>query len=81
MTTVRKFFIIYVARELRMIFPTPTATALTIRSMHNALGGEALAKKKMRGLSYAFLAAIILRVASQYAIGILWDWHVSRTSD
>jgi len=28
-------------------------------------------------LSIAFAAALVLRVVSQYAIGILWDWHVS----
>lgn len=76
-TPVRKFFIIYVARELRLIFPTPSATAVTIRSMHLAAGGEALAKLKMRALSGAFAGAFVLRVVSQYAIGILWDWHVA----
>lgn len=76
-SAVRKFFIIYIARELRMIFPTPMATAMTIRSMHNALGGERLAMMKMKALSIAFSCAIVLRVVSQYAIGILWDWHVS----
>jgi len=72
----RKFFIIYVARELRLIFPTASATAMTIRSMHFATTGEAIAKAKMWALSIAFSGAFILRVVSQYAIGILWDWHV-----
>jgi len=72
METVRKFFIIYVARELRLIFPTPSATAVTIRSMHLAAGGEAIAKLKMRALSIAFAGAFLLRVVSQYAIGLLW---------
>lgn len=75
-TPLRKFFIIYVARELRLIFPTPSATAMTIRSMHEAVGGEAIAKMKMKALSIAFAAAFILRVVSQYCIGILWDWHI-----
>ncbi|USW50572.1 Putative oligopeptide transporter, OPT superfamily [Septoria linicola] len=75
-TPLRKFFIIYVARELKLIFPTPSATAMTIRAMHMASTGEAIAKLKMRALSYAFSGAIILRVASQYATGILWDWHI-----
>ncbi|KAF7186416.1 putative metal-nicotianamine transporter YSL13 [Pseudocercospora fuligena] len=72
----RKFFIIYVARELKLIFPTPAATAMTIRAMHMAATGEAIAKMKMKALSYAFSAAFLLRVVSQYAIGILWDWHI-----
>jgi len=72
----RKFFIIYVARELSLIFPTASATSMTIRSMHLAATGEAIAKLKMRALSIAFSSALVLRVVSQYAIGILWDWHI-----
>jgi len=72
----RKFFIIYVARELQLIFPTASATSMTIRSMHLAATGEAIAKLKMRALSIAFSSAFILRVVSQYALGILWDWHI-----
>jgi uncharacterized oligopeptide transporter (OPT) family protein len=74
-TPMRKFFIIYVARELRLIFPTASATAMTIRSMHQAVTGEAMAKMKMKGLSIAFTIALLIRVVSQYAVGILWDWH------
>lgn len=43
--------------------------------MHQAVTGEAIAKMKMIGLSWAFSAALLLRVVSQYAVGILWDWH------
>lgn len=75
-TPLRKFFIIHVARELRLIFPTPTATAITIRSMHTAATGAAVAKLKMTGLSIAFVVALVQRVASQYCPGILWDWHI-----
>ncbi|GKT59571.1 oligopeptide transporter [Colletotrichum tofieldiae] len=63
-TPLRKFFIIRTARELKLMFPTSTATALTIRSMHAG------------ALGYAFGACIVHRVASYYAIGILYDWHV-----
>jgi uncharacterized oligopeptide transporter (OPT) family protein len=48
---------------------------MTIRSMHQAVTGEAIAKMKMKGLSFAFAAALCLRIVSQYATGILWDWH------
>lgn len=75
-TPLRKFFIIYVARELRLIFPTPSATAMTIRAMHAAVDGEVVGKMKMKALSIAFAAAFVLRVVSQYALGILWDWHI-----
>jgi uncharacterized oligopeptide transporter (OPT) family protein len=72
---VRKFFIIYVARELKLVFPSASATALTIRSMHDAVRGEIIGKMKMKALGIAFAAAMTLRVVSQYALGILWEWH------
>nr|OQO18178.1 hypothetical protein B0A51_14125 [Rachicladosporium sp. CCFEE 5018] len=71
-TPLRKFFIIYLARELRLIFPTPSATAMTIRSMHAAASGEAIAKLKMRALGIAFSLAFIQRVVSQYWI-FIWS--------
>jgi OPT family oligopeptide transporter len=74
-TPLRKFFIIYVARELRLVFPSASATAMTIRSMHDAANGEAIGKLKMKALSIAFSIAFVLRVVSQYALGILWEWH------
>lgn len=73
---VRKFFIIHIARELNLVYPTASATALTIRSMHLSTGGLESAKKRIKGLSIAFIFAFILRVVSQYAIGILWDWRM-----
>jgi uncharacterized oligopeptide transporter (OPT) family protein len=73
---VRKFFIIYLAKELKLVFPTATATAMTIRSMHAAIGGAEIGKAKTKALSIAFTSAFTLRVVSQYAIGILWDWHI-----
>lgn len=75
-TPLRKFFIIRVARELNLIFPTATATAVTIRSMHAAGGGGAEAMKKLWGLLIAFGGALVHRVASYYCIGILYDWHI-----
>lgn len=72
----RKFFIVNVARELRLIFPSPTATAVAIRSMHAVGTGAAEAMKKIKALGIAFAVALIQRVASYYAIGILYDWHI-----
>lgn len=68
-TPLRKFFIIYIAREMKLVFPTSSATALTIRSMHDAVRGQNVGKKKMRALGIAFGFAFILRVVSQYALG------------
>lgn len=75
-TPLRKFFIIQVGRELKLLFPTPTAVALTIKSMHGGVAGASEAISKLKALSIAFSAAIIQRVASYYAVGILYDWHI-----
>lgn len=75
-TPLRKFFIIQVARELKLMFPTPTATALTIKAMHAGAAGGAEAMKRLKGLGIAFGGAFIHRVVSYYAVGILYDWHV-----
>ncbi|CCC06054.1 unnamed protein product [Sordaria macrospora k-hell] len=74
-TPLRKFFVVQVARELKLIFPTPTAVALTIRSMHAGAAGSIEAMKKLKCLLLAFGAALVHRVGSYYAIGILYDWH------
>ncbi|EPQ28617.1 uncharacterized protein PFL1_03920 [Pseudozyma flocculosa PF-1] len=67
----RKFYIL----KQRLVFPTPTATAFTIRSLH-VPGGEETAKKQARVLMIAFAAAFTFVVVNQYASGILMDWHI-----
>lgn len=67
----RKFFIL----KLKLVFPTPTATALTIRSLHTTKGAEA-AKKKTKALIYTFLFCLVFMVANQYVSGILYDQHI-----
>ncbi|KAI9170725.1 putative oligopeptide transporter [Paramyrothecium foliicola] len=71
----RKFFIINVARELKLVFPTPTATAMAIRSMHAVGSGAADAVKKIKAMGYSFIGALVHIVVSQYADGILHNWH------
>jgi hypothetical protein len=44
--------------------------------MHAAGTGGRDAVRKLKALGYTFIAAVIHRVASYYAIGILYDWHV-----
>ncbi|KXJ97293.1 OPT oligopeptide transporter protein-domain-containing protein [Microdochium bolleyi] len=75
-TPLRKFFIVNVARELKLVFPSATATAFTIRSMHAVGSGAEDAVKKIKALGVAFLISFVLRVVSDYALGILWDWHI-----
>jgi uncharacterized oligopeptide transporter (OPT) family protein len=74
-TPLRKFFIIQVARELKLMFPTPTAVALTIRSMHAGAAGSLDAIKKLKCLAVCFIGAFVHRIGSYYALGILYDWH------
>lgn len=74
-TPLRKFFIIRVARELRLMFPSPTAVALTIQSMHAGAAGAATAVKKLKALAISFTVALVQRVVSYYAVGVLYDWH------
>ncbi|KAI5845939.1 OPT oligopeptide transporter protein-domain-containing protein [Tricharina praecox] len=76
-TPLRKFFIIHVARELNLIFPTATAAAMTIRSMHS-IGGDSNvnAMKRTRALGITFAVCLAFRVGASYAPGILWDWHI-----
>lgn len=75
-TPLRRFFVIQVARELKLMFPTPTATALTIRTMHATANGGLDAMRKLKAITIAFFGALIHRVVSYYAIGCMYDWHV-----
>lgn len=72
----RKFFIINVSRELNLVFPSPTATAVAIRSMHSVSSGAADAMKRVKALIYAFIGAFVHIIISQYADGILHNWHI-----
>ncbi|SPJ76324.1 related to permeases - unknown function [Fusarium torulosum] len=72
----RRFFIINVARELNLVFPTPTATAMTIRSMHAVGSGAADAMRKIKSLGISFIIALLIICVGQYADGILHNWHI-----
>lgn len=70
----RKYYIL----KQKLTFPTPTATAYTIRSLH-AVGGHVAAAKKAWMLTYSFIGAFLWKVASGYAPGIILDWHIGWT--
>lgn len=67
----RRFYIL----KQKLVFPNGVAAAHIIRSLHSGAAAEAHARKKTKALLIAFLCAITLRVVSEYAPGILWDWH------
>ncbi|KAF8432214.1 OPT oligopeptide transporter protein-domain-containing protein [Boletus edulis BED1] len=71
----RKFYIL----KLKLVFPSGVASAYTIRSLHVGKGAALDAKRKTKALILSFCFAIGLRVVSEYAPGILWDWHLFYT--
>ncbi|EFP84727.2 hypothetical protein PGT21_006799 [Puccinia graminis f. sp. tritici] len=64
----------YVLRQ-KLLFPTPTATAIAIQRLHSGPEGEETGKKQVRCLGLAFTGSMSLRVLSQYLPGIVWKWH------
>ncbi|XWX00125.1 hypothetical protein V2A60_008143 [Cordyceps javanica] len=73
----RRFFIENKsARDLNLVFPSSTVTALTIRGMHSAASSASAAVRQMRVTLWAFAAAAGLRILSPLATGILWEWHI-----
>ncbi|OBZ67655.1 hypothetical protein A0H81_12190 [Grifola frondosa] len=71
----RKYYIV----KQKLTFPTPAATAYTIRSLHNTRTGAAAAKKKSLALLYSFASTFVFKVMTGYAPGILYDWHIGWT--
>lgn len=67
----RKFYIL----KQKLVFPSAVAAAHTIQSLHVGKHAQANARKKTKALIVAFSFAITFRVVSEYAPGILWDWH------
>ncbi|PCH38834.1 OPT oligopeptide transporter [Wolfiporia cocos MD-104 SS10] len=63
--------------KLKLTFPSSVATAYTIRSLHVGTRAAAIARKKTVALAVSFAISIIWRVTSEYAPGIMWDWHWS----
>lgn len=68
----RKFYVL----KLKLVFPSGVAAAYTIRSLHVGKNAARDAKKKTKALILSFCFAITLRVISEYAPGLLWDWHI-----
>jgi uncharacterized oligopeptide transporter (OPT) family protein len=63
----RKYFII----RQKMVFPTPTATAFTIRSLHNVRTGAQTATKKSLALLYSLVATFVYKVVAGFAPGLV----------
>jgi len=63
----RKYYIVH----QKLTFPTPAATAYTIRSLHNGKTGAVAARKKSLALLYTFVTTFVFKVISGYAPGIV----------
>jgi len=71
----RKYYIV----KQKLTFPTPAATAYTIRALHHGKSGAIAAKKKSMMLLSSFAATFVFKVMTGYAPGILYDWHIGWT--
>ncbi|KAI0676232.1 oligopeptide transporter [Trametes maxima] len=71
----RKYYIV----KQKLTFPTPAATAITIRALHNSRTGAVAARKKSLALLYSFAAVFVYKVATGYAPGLIFDWHIGWT--
>ncbi|THV04736.1 oligopeptide transporter [Dendrothele bispora CBS 962.96] len=71
----RKYYIVH----QKLTFPTPAATAYTIRSLHSGKSGAIAAKKKSLALLYTFAICFVFKVVSGYAPGVIYDWHIGWT--
>ncbi|CCA76487.1 related to permeases-unknown function [Serendipita indica DSM 11827] len=71
----RTYFII----RQRLVFPTPTATAFTIRSLHSGPHGELVAKKKSKALAGSLFFCFAYKILNGYLPGIFLDWHIGWT--
>lgn len=71
----RRYFII----KQKLTFPTPAATAFTIRALHSGAHGAVTAAKKTKGLTYSLASTFLFKLLGTYAPGITWDWHIGWT--
>jgi uncharacterized oligopeptide transporter (OPT) family protein len=63
----RKYYIVH----QKLIFPTPAATAYTIRALHHTKTGAIAAKKKSLALLYTCIIVFCYKVTTGYAPGFV----------
>lgn len=71
----RRYYII----KQKLTFPTPAATAFTIRALHSGTHGAVIAAKKTKGLISTMVGAFLFKILGIYAPGITFDWHIGWT--
>lgn len=70
----RRPFVIDLARDLELVYPSATACAQAIRTLHVGKTNAAN-RKQFKILGLAFLASLVWVVVKQYAPGILSTWY------
>ncbi|KAJ3106943.1 hypothetical protein HDU97_005224 [Phlyctochytrium planicorne] len=68
----RRHFVI----RMKLIFPTPTASALTIRNLHESTAGAAAGNKKAWAMGLAFLGAMVWYILGFFAPGFIRQWNI-----
>ncbi|KAH7161840.1 OPT oligopeptide transporter protein-domain-containing protein [Dactylonectria macrodidyma] len=71
----RRAFIIELAEELELTFPSAVAVATTIRNFYLGSNDPRL-KKATRILLFVFAGSLVWVVGTSYAKGILFDWYI-----
>lgn len=67
----RRYYIVH----QKLTFPTPAATAYTIRSLHSGKTGAIAARKKSLALLYSFCITFVYKVMTGYAPGVVRPSH------
>jgi OPT family oligopeptide transporter len=67
----RKYYII----QQNLVFPSPTATAVTIRSLHAVSDEGSTAKKQSQVIIWSFLATTIYQLLS-FFVPFIYDLHI-----
>ena len=63
----RKYYIV----KQKLTFPTPAATAITIRALHNSRTGAVAARKKSLMLLSSFAIVFVYKIMTGYAPGLV----------
>ncbi|KAG7040313.1 hypothetical protein JMJ77_0001489 [Colletotrichum scovillei] len=68
-------FILQLARQMSLVFPLGTASAVTIQTLHSLEGSLGQARVHIKAISVSFAFSLIWSVGTSYAPGILYTWN------
>ncbi|KAL2209889.1 OPT superfamily oligopeptide transporter [Sarocladium strictum] len=73
----RSVFILRLARQLSLVFPYGTASAVTIRTLHAVGNGTTVSKQSRdnaKAIVITFVVCLVWSVGSSFAPGVLYTW-------